>query len=114
MSPRSCCIAVSWLVLGVSMAEPSVAWSQSEMKRYPVGQAQEWMNDVCDSDWDGAGIGAGLGGAAGYALAALAYDSCSDGLCAVGAVVGAAAGLWAGLALDSRRCASDPPEPSSR
>lgn len=61
-------------------------------------------NDGCDSDFDGAWIGAGIGAAGGLALAALIHDGCSEGLCAVGALVGSIAGFWAGLGLDSRRC----------
>ncbi len=61
-------------------------------------------NDRCDSDFDGAWIGAGLGAAGGLGLAVLIHDGCGEGLCAVGALVGSIAGFWAGLGLDSRRC----------
>jgi hypothetical protein len=61
-------------------------------------------SDGCDSDFDGAWIGAGLGAAGGLGLAALIHDGCSEGLCAVGALVGSIAGFWAGLGLDSRSC----------
>lgn len=61
-------------------------------------------NDGCDSDFDGAWIGAGIGAVGGLGLAAFIHDGCSEGLCAVGALVGSIAGFWAGLGLDSRRC----------
>ncbi len=61
-------------------------------------------NDGCDSDFDGAWIGAGIGAVGGLGLAALIHDGCGEGFCAVGALVGSIAGFWAGLGLDSRRC----------
>ncbi len=69
-------------------------------------------NDACDSDFDGAWIGAGVGALGGLGLAALIHDGCGEGLCAVGALLGSIAGFWAGLGIDSRRC-RQPPSSSS-
>jgi hypothetical protein len=84
------------------------AWAQFGPLPFNAAQV-EWVplqidNDRCDSDFDGAWIGAGLGAAGGLGLAALIHDGCGEGLCAVGALVGSIAGFWAGLGLDSRRC----------
>lgn len=105
MIPRSLRVAASWVLLVVaSVVDPFGAQGQIASTRERPGQTTVWMEAGCDTDWDGAGIGAGLGGIVGYGLASVAYDTCSDGLCVAGAILGAAAGLWAGLAIDSRYC----------
>ncbi len=84
--------------------------ARAQFRSVPLNAAQEGSvvlqieNDGCDSDFDGAWIGAGIGAAGGLGLAALIHDGCSEGLCAVGALLGSIAGFWAGLGLDSRRC----------
>jgi len=72
------------------------------MEDYPTLLRLE--DGACDSDFDGAWIGAGVGALGGLGLAALVHDRCGEGLCAVGALLGSIAGFWAGLGLDSRRC----------
>ncbi len=84
--------------------------ARAQLGSVPLNAAQEELaplqikNDGCDSDFDGAWLGAGIGAASGLGLAALIHDGCSEGLCAVGALVGSIAGFWTGLGLDSRRC----------
>lgn len=84
--------------------------ARAQFNSVPLNTAQDDLlplqieNEGCDSDFDGAWIGAAIGAGGGLGLAALIHDGCSEGLCAVGALVGSIAGFWAGLGLDSRRC----------
>ncbi len=84
------------------------AWAQFGPERFNTAQGEPVVlhveDDACDSDFDGAWIGAGVGALGGLGLAALIHDGCGEGLCAVGALLGSIAGFWAGLGIDSRKC----------